>query len=183
MDRLADRSAPSGESGVDGAMIDSRDDSGPPTGFDDAGAVPAEITFDAGALTVPEDQPDSGLSAPDKGPACDSFSLASSVAGEKVNAAMCWGLGFYPEIFSCHFDSTGNFTLCESAEHWYEVDFYEQGSATYGDIFGAEQGVIRAPLVATVHQGQDGAFRFEDPAGAELGYCTVTGDVANLCLW
>ncbi len=75
-------------------------------------------------------------------------------------------------------------THCESADAWYEVDWYETSDGTQGDLYGAEYPAEKGTLLAFVTQASDGPFRFQEPeSGKELGYRTVTGDVANVRVW
>ncbi|HEU4576925.1 MAG TPA: hypothetical protein VFS67_01625, partial [Polyangiaceae bacterium] len=122
--------------------------------------------------------PSSGSTSPNQSspqPQCRSIPLANGTAFEKVNAAVCFGL---PDPVACETSPAGDFTHCETSVYWYEVDWYQRGSVTYGDIYGAEFPDMNGPIVATVYQGQDGSFRYEDTGGVERMYCTVVGDVA-----
>jgi hypothetical protein len=144
--------------------------------------IPTAGTGDSGRGN-PTASPSGGSSSASQSPPqpqCRSFPLVNGAAGEKVNAALCFGL---PDPVGCETSYAGDFTHCETSVYWYEVDWYQVGSVTYGDIYGAEFPDMNGPIIATVYQGQDGSFRYEDTGGNERMYCTVVGDVANKCLW
>jgi hypothetical protein len=107
--------------------------------------------------------------------------LTNTVAGEKTNAAFCFGL---PDPISCSYNSGGDFTHCEASTYWYEADWYDVNGVTYGDIYGASFPETVGPIIARVYQGDDGSFRYVDPnTNLERMFCTVVGDVANKCVW
>lgn len=117
---------------------------------------------------------------------CATFDLASGTAGEKLNAALCFGLGAGTVL--CEYDAVGDYSHCEvsspTGDSWYEVEFYQSNGVTYGNTYGAKYPDLDGPIVAVVYQADDGSFRYFDPSTeAELMFCTVVGDVANKCLW
>jgi hypothetical protein len=82
-------------------------------------------------------------------PVCSSVPVTNLAAGEKINAGFCFGI---PDTLSCTFLDDVNTTSCESADHWWEIDWYG-GTATIQDTYGSTLDDSQGTDVALVEQG------------------------------
>jgi hypothetical protein len=114
-------------------------------------------------------------------PQCEASPVVNAGAGEKTNAALCFGVG---DGVGCLTRPDGLFSRCESDVYWYEVEWYVLNGTVYGNIYGNNFPETSGLVVAVVYQAEDGSFRYFDPnTEAEIMFCTVVGDVANRCVW
>jgi hypothetical protein len=147
----------------------------------DAGTESSSTEANDASVTVMHmDMPDAAPAI--TGPNCKSFNVGNAQAPEKTNAAWCFEAG--DATNSCALDPSNNFTSCTTSTGWYEVDWYETPNGTEGNIFGGNPEDTTGKTVAHVVQASDGSFRFTNAqTQAEIGYCTVVGDIANVCVW
>jgi hypothetical protein len=109
-------------------------------------------------------------------PTCFHASVTNSTAGEKVNAAFCFGLG-EKDTYSCAFNPAANETRCIGSNSSYVVTYTETANGTVGDIYDLNGG----QHIATVVQGPTGSYDIKLDSGG-TGSCVVNGDVATLCV-
>ena len=148
--------------GSDGSGAESGGD-----GSEDAGEPPAEAGGDAGAGKPPA-------------ASCEAFDVVNAAAPEKTNAAFCFGVS--EGDFRCETAPGGALTRCEDDSVWYEVEWRETRDGTRGTLYGGKLSETTGRVGAEVYQAQDGSFRFTDArTGKEFAYCTVVGDVLNVC--
>lgn len=122
-----------------------------------------------------DDNDDSNDDAATGGPVCRTVELTNTVASEKTNAAICLGMA-YQDAYSCSFDSVDNATYCvgsNSTGYW-----VQWVGGAYGDAYDGFDGT----LMASIGQGSTGAYVI-DWADGDHGECSVTGDVARLCMY
>lgn len=107
-------------------------------------------------------------------PVCRTQAVANAAAGEKINAAYCFGLAYPQDAYACSWYPAENAVECVGSASAYVVLF--SGDAA-GDVYdlGTDE------HLAVVVQGPTGAFEIAWDSG-ELGECTVVGDVATLCV-
>jgi len=108
-------------------------------------------------------------------PPCRILELTNTTAYEKVNAGLCFGIGFpnYQTI-SCQFLAGTNETRCKGDGFDYVV---QRNGSKDGDAFGTGSG----EFLGNIAQGSQGAFEIVTGTGIRAS-CTVVGDVANFCL-
>ncbi len=111
-------------------------------------------------------------------PVCRTVDVVNPAAGEKINAAFCFGLA-YDDSYQCSFDAVQDVTVCEGSTTGYVVEWMDdpQSGVTVGDVYDLSDGTFLAQII----QGQTGAFLIAWADGA-TGECTVVGDVATLCV-
>lgn len=125
------------------------------------------------ACSSEDDGSDDGSNSPSGGGVCFTANLTNTVAGEKTNAAMCVGLA-YQDTYSCSFNSFENRTYCVGNSTGYWVEWV---GAAYGNAYDGFDG----SLMAQLGQGSTGAYVIDWMDG-DHGECSVTGDVARLCM-
>lgn len=121
-----------------------------------------------------DDGPEEGGGEPD----CHTVDLTNSTAVEKVNAAMCFAMGF-EGAFGCQYDRSADTTSCDNGKVGLYVAYRETRNGTVGDVFDQ----FDDSRLGQVTQSSTGHFKVEfwlDPRAT--GYCSVTGDVATLCI-
>lgn len=106
-------------------------------------------------------------------PVCRTVTVTNAAAGEKINAAFCFGLAF-DDTYSCVFYPTDNVTACDGTRTGFYVLWMTD---QYGDVYDSSDN----SLVGQIVQGATGAFEI-DFGGTAVGSCTVVGDVATLCV-
>jgi hypothetical protein len=136
-----------------------------PTATGGGGGDPASTGGAAGT-------PGSG-GAPGDEPVCTTVDVTNAAAGEKTNAAFCFGLAF-DDDYGCTFDSANNATVCVGTTTAFVVLWVGND---YGNVYNPDTD----ELIGQITQGGTGAFEmtFGDVA---VGACTVNGDVATLCV-
>jgi hypothetical protein len=106
---------------------------------------------------------------------CRTLTLGNATAFEKVNAALCFGIGLpNPQTIACQFSVGINETRCTGDGFDYIVQW--NGNVD-GDVFGT----VSKEFLGSITQGPQGAFELMDAQGLRAS-CTVVGDVANFCL-
>jgi hypothetical protein len=103
-------------------------------------------------------------------------SVTNSVAGEKTNAAYCFGLGF-DDSYACTFNAASNSTTCRGTTTAYVVQYRETSNGTVGDVFD----LSNQQNMGSVVQGPTGSYDITFAIGKQ-GSCVVNGDVATLCV-
>jgi hypothetical protein len=106
-------------------------------------------------------------------PVCRTLTVANAAAGEKTNAAFCFGMA-YDDSYTCSFDAVNNASTCVGATSGYVIQWI---GASSGSVYDGSNGM----LLATLGQTMTGAFGIDWIDGT-VGECTVVGDVATLCV-
>jgi hypothetical protein len=110
-------------------------------------------------------------------PQCRSVDVTNAFAGEKVDAALCFGLG-YDDAYACRFVPATNSTTCEGAGGTrYVVEYSETSDGTVGEVFDLFDG----GHLGSVVQGRTGFYEIAVDSGASAS-CAINGDVATLCV-
>jgi hypothetical protein len=109
-------------------------------------------------------------------PKCYTRPVANSTAGEKVNAALCFGVPL-DDRYACQFNAAANETRCIGATSAYVVVYSQTADGTLGDIYDLDTG----EHLGIVFQASSGEYRLEIDTGAKA-FCVVNGDIATLCI-
>ncbi|MCG8557101.1 MAG: hypothetical protein MJD61_17720 [Proteobacteria bacterium] len=105
------------------------------------------------------------------------MALRLSTAGEKTNAAFCFGMA-YRDNYRCTFDAANDATLCRGDTTAYAVLFSETASGTIGVVYD----VSDQQEIGRLSQAATGEFEIDFTQLGLVGECTVVGDVATLCV-
>ncbi len=112
---------------------------------------------------------------------CESFDLVNPSASERVNAALCFGLGV--SDFICELQPSLDVLCLDPDGKWYQVRYMDDSDGvTIGEIYGGDATDRFGTTAALVHQAVDGAFVYLEPGSGDLiARCSVLGSTANLC--